>query len=153
MSGRDDDGPSKNGGQEKMIRPNNPELDVESLNARVKAVASRLRDLGVVEERRRERADENETSPRLAVARCKAADALLDRAESFNRPKTHLPKRLARLQRMASGPSRLFLRIFNYAFRSQRDLNEAQMEAMRELSQAVLILARRLTELEREIKK
>lgn len=136
-----------------MLRANNPEIDFESLNARVRATAERLRDLNVVEEQRRARCNDDDTTPQLALTRYRAVNAYLDRAEDFNQPKTRTPRRLAKYERMAPKAMHLALKIFNRVFRQQRDVNEAQIDALRELTLASQASTRRLMQLEREIER
>lgn len=136
-----------------ILRANNQEIDFDRLDERVRAVASRLRDLKIVEEKRRQRADESAVSPELALARFRAVNAILDRAEDLNQPKQQLPRRLATLRRFGPRPARFLMRAFNYVFRNQRDVNESQIQAMRELNQATLIATRRVAELEAELER
>jgi hypothetical protein len=152
-AGRDDDGASKNAAHYRMIRANNPEIDFESLNARVQAAASRLRDLNVVEEQRRARRDDDDSTPQMALTRYRAVNAYLDRAEDFNQPKSRAPRRLAKYERMAPKAMHFALKFFNRVFRQQREVNEAQIDALRQLTLASLASTRRVMQLEREIER
>ena len=117
-AGRDADGAPKNAAHYQMIRANNPDIDFESLNARVEATAARLRDLNIVEEQRRARCDGDDSSPQLALTRYRAVNAYLDRAEDFNQPKSRAPRRLAKYGRMAPKAMHLALKVFNRVFQS-----------------------------------
>ena len=137
----------------RMLRANNSNIDFGALNNRLRSAASRLRDSSIIEERRRERAGERETSPRMALARYRAVNAFLDRAEDLNQPRTRLPRRFAKLYLFGQRPGLFVVRLFNFAFRPQRDVNQAQTQAVRELSQATLLATRRILQLEREIER
>jgi hypothetical protein len=136
-----------------IVRPNNPGIDFARLNERVCTLAARLREAKAVEENRRHRADEVDASPELALARYRAVNALLDRAEDLNQPKQRLPRKLAALHRLGPRSVRFALRTFNYIFRNQRDVNDAQIQAMRELSQATLAATQRVYAIERELER
>lgn len=136
-----------------MLRANNPEIDIDALRERVNSIAARLRDSGLIEERRRERAGELETSPRAAMARYRAVNALLDRADDLNQPRMRLPRRFSRLYALGDRPARFAVKLFNFAFRLSRDVNDAQTQAVRELSQEALVANRRILHLEREVER
>ena len=136
-----------------MVRANNSDIDFDALEKRIGSVAARLRDSGLIEERRRERADERETSAKAALARYRAVNALLDRAEDLNQPRTRLPRRFAKFYALGQRPALFAVKLFNFAFRPQRDLNQAQTQAVRELSQATLLATRRILQLEREVER
>jgi hypothetical protein len=134
-----------------MLRSNNPEIDFDALNARVQGVAARLRDFNVVEEQRSARCNDDDSSPQLALTRYRAMHGYLDRAEDYNQPRTEIPRRLAKIERVAPQALHLALKIFNRMFKRQREINEAQIKALRELGLASLASTRRLIQLEREI--
>ena len=136
-----------------MIRANNPDIDFEALNARVQASAARLRDLNVIEEQRRTRCDDDGSSPQLALTRYRAMHGYLDRAEDYNEPRAEVPRRLAKYERVAPKAMHLALKIFNRLFKRQREINEAQIKALREIGLASLASTRRLIQLEREIER
>lgn len=136
-----------------MIRANNSEIDIDTLRERVRTVAARLRESGIIEERRRERAGESATSPRIALARYRAINALLDRAEDLNQPRTRLPRRVERLYAFGERPVRFAVKVYNFVFRLMRDSNQAQIQAVRELSEETLLARRRTAELEREVER
>jgi hypothetical protein len=136
-----------------MLRANNPEIDFDALNARVQATAARLRDLNLVEENRASRCSDDDSSPQLALTRYRAVHRYLDRAECYNQPRTETPRRLSKYERIAPKAMHLAIKFFNRIFKRQREINEAQIKALRELSLASLASTRRLIQLERELER
>jgi O-antigen chain-terminating methyltransferase len=116
-----------------MILPTNPEIDVEALMKRVRRDAERIRASGAIEQRRAQTpAGVDEGALLRALDRHRSVTATLNRAEQENLPRADIPRRLAML-----GPLRrvvrVGLRIFNYAFKQQREFNASILQADREM--------------------
>jgi hypothetical protein len=116
-----------------MIRPNNPTIDVDELMQRVRAQAERLRSGDILEEARDRRRSTSGTRLVKALDRHEAISSLLDAAEQRNLPRTQVPQRLARLRALGERPARFMLRVYNYVFREQREIDASQTHAMREM--------------------
>jgi hypothetical protein len=117
-----------------MIRRNNPSIDYDELEASVRSRAETLRARPQI-------------PPDSAFEHYRAANAYIDRAEELVQPRARIPNRLAFLGDWAG---RLLLRTYNLALRPLREASVAQNEALRELLEAGLSIAKRLEELERK---
>jgi hypothetical protein len=120
-----------------MIRRNNPDVDVDALEARVRAAAAHIR-----ERRTDAMLADVEADIRLASAldRRPAIEALLERAEARNAPRRDLPPRFKRFARAG----RAALAVFNYAFKQQREVDAALIAALTELLEVQTAIAERL---------
>jgi hypothetical protein len=112
-----------------VIRPNNPDIDVDELMLRVKREAARIRAaLG-------DAADPGAhgSAQRSAVARHHAVLALLAEAERKNRVRREWPQRLRVMER--TGPlGRALLRLWNYQFKEQREKDALIIAAVRRIA-------------------
>ncbi len=110
-----------------MIRANNPAIDVDALMERVGVEAERLRATGAVEARRAEPHDHSEHSIDRALEAHPAVSLSIGIAERLNVPRADVPKRL---RGVAGAPARFVLRVFNYAFKQQREIDRHQNDAL-----------------------
>lgn len=113
-----------------MIRPNNPEIDVDELMLRVKREAVRIR-AALADDPAHAGADGGER--RSAVARHHAILALLAEAERKNRVRREWPPRLCVMER--TGPiGRALLKLWNYQFKEQREKDALIIAAVRRIA-------------------
>src|SRR5579875_160942 len=133
--------------QLRMIRRNNPAIDVAALEDRVRSEAARLRRVS-------DTAGRWSTGAAIAQAMARyqtVAPQLEELLDRLNRPREQLPPRFAKLGRLGSWPGRILVRAFNYLFRQQRELNAAQAQWTRELHALVTTALTRLLAIERAL--
>lgn len=118
-----------------MIRPNNPEIDVEELMNRVRAEAARIRGSGKIEERRANAmsTDDSGFEFQRELEQHRIISVHIETADRLNRPRTELPKRLQRVARIGQAPFRFILRVFNYLMKPQREVSANQNAALRRM--------------------
>jgi 2-polyprenyl-3-methyl-5-hydroxy-6-metoxy-1,4-benzoquinol methylase len=116
-----------------MIRPNNPEIDVEELMSRVRAEAARIRTSGKIEERRGDVGNADEYRFHRELDQHPMVSAQIETAERLNRPRAELPKRLRRLGRIGKLPFQFIMRVFNYLMKPQREVSASQNAALRQM--------------------
>jgi hypothetical protein len=117
-----------------MIRANNPEVDVDALMERVRTEAQRIRGgrpLGESSEVRRE-----EEQRRASLVRRHALGNALREAEQQIRPRREFPRRLRFLAR-AAPLERFLLRVWNYAFKEQREKDASILRALRRTAETL----------------
>jgi hypothetical protein len=130
-----------------MIRPNNPAVNVDELMVKVRAQAEQLRKGTVIDDARDRRRSSSGGRLLSSLDRHEAINSLLDIAEQRNRPRTQVPQRLARMRGLGERPTRFMLRVFNYFFRQQREVDAAQTHAMREMMTILYVVGRHLSNL------
>lgn len=130
-----------------MIRPNNITIDVNELMQRVRAQADHLRKGTAIDDARNRRRSSSDIRVVKALDRHEAISSLLDVAEQRNLPRTQVPQRLARMRGLGERPTRFMLRVFNYLFRQQREVDTAQTHAMREMLTILYVVGRHLSNL------
>jgi len=117
-----------------MIRPNNPDIDVDDLMLRVKREAARIRTALAGD---RAHAEPDRAGERSAVALHYAVLALLSEAERKNRVRREWPPRLRIMAR--TGPlGRALLRLWNYLFKEQREKDALIIAAVRRIADHVI---------------
>jgi hypothetical protein len=134
-----------------MIRSNNPSIDAEALMRRVRDEADRLRAGGALEDARRQRWDAGSNRLTEIIDRQNAIIVFLNDAEHRNQPRTQVPYRLTKLHGMGEKPVQFMLRIFNYLFKQQREVDAAQNAALREMTWLVVAAAQDLTNLTKRV--
>jgi hypothetical protein len=134
-----------------MIRSNNPSIDAEALMRRVRDEADRLRAGGALEDSRRQRWDAGSNRLTEIIDRQNAIIVFLNDAEHRNQPRTQVPYRLTKLHGMGEKPVQFMLRIFNYLFKQQREVDVAQNAALREMTWLVVAAAQDLTNLTKRV--
>jgi len=134
-----------------MIRSNNPSIDAEALMRRVRDEADRLRAGGALEDARRQRWDAGSNRLTEIIDRQNAIIVFLNDAEHRNQPRTQVPFRLTKLHGMGEKPVQFMLRIFNYLFKQQREVDAAQNAALREMTWLVVAAAQDLTNLTKRV--
>ena len=134
-----------------MIEANNPSVDVEELMQRVRAEAARLRSGRALDDARSERWNVNSNRLNEILDRQNSIALALDTAEFRNQPRTQIPPRLARLEAVGERPVRLLLRVVNYLFKQQREVDAAQNAALREMSALVVAAAQDLSNLTKRV--
>jgi hypothetical protein len=134
-----------------MIRSNNPSIDAEALMRRVRDEADRLRAGGALEDARRQRWDAGSNRLTEIIDRQNAIIVFLNDAEHRNQPRTQVPYRLTKLHGMGEKPVQFMLRIFNYLFKQQREVDVAQNAALREMTWLVVAAAQDLTNLTKRV--
>jgi len=134
-----------------MIKGNTRTVDVEALMRRVRDEAERLRSGRTLDEARRQRWNTSTNRLIEILDRENTIVLSLDAAESRNLPRTKIPTRLARLHGFGAVPVRLILRVFNYLFKQQREVNAAQNTALREMAALVVAAAADLTTLTKRV--
>jgi 2-polyprenyl-3-methyl-5-hydroxy-6-metoxy-1,4-benzoquinol methylase len=116
-----------------MIRPNNPEIDVDELMARVRTEAALIRAAGPLDEAGAGLDERTARRVARAVERYHVVWSLLDSAVRKNMPRREWPQRLRFLTRF--GPlARAGLRAWNYLFKEQREKDAVILQALRELA-------------------
>jgi hypothetical protein len=134
-----------------MIRSNNPSIDAEALMRRVRDEADRLRAGGALEDARRQRWDAGSNRLTEIIDRQNAIIVFLNDAEHRNQPRTQVPYRLTKLHGMGEKPVQFMLRIFNYLFKQQREVDASQNAALREMTWLVVAAAQDLTNLTKRV--
>jgi hypothetical protein len=134
-----------------MIRSNNSSIDAEALMRRVRDEADRLRAGGALEDARRQRWDAGSNRLTEIIDRQNAIIVFLNDAEHRNQPRTQVPYRLTKLHGMGEKPVQFMLRIFNYLFKQQREVDVAQNAALREMTWLVVAAAQDLTNLTKRV--
>ncbi len=134
-----------------MIKPNNPLVDAEALMLRVREGAARLRSGNELDDARLKRW--NAATNRLPeiIDRQNAIIVHLALAENRNQPRTQVPGRLAKLRTFGDAPLRLMLRIVNYLFKQQREVDAAQNVALREMSALIVAAAQDLNDINKRL--
>jgi len=116
-----------------MIRPNNPEIDVDELMQRVRSEADLMRAGGALGEAAAGLDDRTARRVARSLERYHVVWSLLDSAVRKNLPRREWPQRLRLLTRF--GPlARAGLRAWNYLFKEQREKDAVILQALRELA-------------------
>ena len=118
---------------------------------RVRDEADRLRAGGALEDARRQRWDAGSNRLTEIIDRQNAIIVFLNDAEHRNQPRTQVPFRLTKLHGMGEKPVQFMLRIFNYLFKQQREVDAAQNAALREMTWLVVAAAQDLTNLTKRL--
>jgi hypothetical protein len=134
-----------------MIKPNNPLVDAEALMLRVREGAARLRSGNELDDARLKRW--NAATNRLPeiIDRQNAIIVHLALSDNRNQPRTQVPARLAKLRAFGDAPVRLMLRIVNYLFKQQREVDAAQNIALREMSALIAAAAQDLNDINKRL--
>lgn len=134
-----------------MIKGNNPSVDTEALMLRVREEAARLRSGTALDEARRKRWDTAINRLPEIIDRQHAIMVHLAAAEHRNQPRTQLPARLVKLHAFGKPPIQLLLRVVNYLFKQQREVDAAQNAALHEMTALVVAAAQDLTNLTKRL--
>jgi hypothetical protein len=134
-----------------MIKANNPLVDTEALMRRVREEAERLRPGNELDEARRKRWNRSVNRLPEIIDRQNAIIVHLAMADQRNQPRTQLPARFGKLYRFGKRPVQFLLRVVNYLFKQQREVDSAQNAALREMTALVVAAAQDLTHLTKRV--
>lgn len=134
-----------------MILPNNPDLNVGELMARVRHAAAKIRASGSLDEIDMSALDADVILV-AAIDRQRSIAHLIDRAAERSEPRTELPKRLAMMPAPFGALRKPFLNAFNYVFKQQREVDDSLIAALRDVLHVQTVLGERVRALSDEIR-